>query len=126
MRIHTGYGLATIILFSIECGIALFFEGGFIRGFVGDVLVVALLYSALLTVFQLRPLTGGMIVLAIAFTVEAAQWAGLIHYLGLRDNTLARTVLGAHFDVKDLLAYSIGFLNIIVIENAHHSSFRAH
>lgn len=116
MRFHVGYALAAIILFSIECVIAVFFKGGFIRGFVGDVLVVALLYTVLQTVFQLKPPTAGLLVLSFAFAIEAAQLAGLIYMLGLGDNTLARTIIGTHFDIKDLLAYSIGFLGILKVE----------
>ena len=122
MRFHVGYATATFILFSVECVIALTFEGGFIRGFVGDVLIVALLYAALQTVFRLKPLWGGLIVLIFAFAVEAAQLAGLVCMLGLGDSTLARTILGAHFDVKDLLAYTIGFLGILVVQHKPNAS----
>ena len=111
-----------VLLFVIEVLIARFVPSGFIRGFVGDVLVVILLFCMARTLVPVVNAKGELInrfchtpwlalaVLLFAFGIEFGQYWGLVDKLGLGGNRLARIVIGSHFDPLDLLAYFVGYL----------------
>lgn len=111
-----------VLLFVIEVLIARYAPSGFIRGFVGDVLVVLLLFCMARSVVPVGNVKGHLInqlwrtpwlalaVLLFAFTIEFGQYWGLVDKLGLGGNRLARIVIGSHFDPLDLLAYFVGYL----------------
>ncbi|MBL8546202.1 MAG: DUF2809 domain-containing protein [Hyphomonadaceae bacterium] len=113
-----GYLVAAIVLFAVEILIALFVRDGFIRPYVGDVLAVALVYATLRAATPLKLIPTLAITLAIAFVIEIAQALNFLDATGLRDNTIARTVLGGVFDWSDLMAYIAGAAIICVIERA--------
>ena len=56
-------------------------------------------------------------VLVIAFIIEFAQKMDLLKALNLENNSIAKLVLGNTFEPMDLVAYTVGFLSIIIIEN---------
>ena len=123
-----------VLLFLTEVLIALYAApAGFIRGFVGDVLVVISLFCMVRAVVPVaspveKPLaqnTGEGIkrffqtpwlafaVLLFAFAIEFGQYWGLVDKLGLGGNRLARIVIGSHFDPLDLVAYFVGYLILL-------------
>ena len=96
------------LLFAIEVLIALFVRDQLIRPFIGDVLVVMLIFFLLksfLTVSPKRLLVG---TLAFAWTVEFAQYFNFVSLLGLENFKIAQIILGSTFDRLDLLAYTLG------------------
>lgn len=104
------------LLFGVELLIALFFRTSFVRFFVGDVLVIPLMY-AFLRIFlkgPVLPLSLGL--LGFACLVEIGQYFELVKRLGLEGNQLARIVIGATFDWHDLLAYALGTALILAVE----------
>lgn len=114
-----GYLVAAIVLFSIEIVIALFVRDDFVRPYLGDVLAVAFVYTALRAVTSLTLIPALAFALAVAFAIEIAQALNLLDAIGLRDNAIARTVLGGIFDWADLIAYAAGAASIFAIENLH-------
>lgn len=106
-RLSWRWLLAFVGLFLIEGLIALF-AGGLLRTFVGDVLVIPLLFCLVCSCLKGPPHSITIAILVFAWAVEIAQAFELIVWLGLADNTLARIVLGATFDWHDLLAYLLG------------------
>ncbi|NME72399.1 ribosomal maturation YjgA family protein [Flammeovirga aprica] len=88
----------------------------FIRGFLGDVIVIGLIYSVLKIFLDTRPSKLIVYVLLFAYAVEFLQYLNLVEMLGLKDYKLARIVIGTTFDFKDLLAYTIGALLVFLIE----------
>ncbi|MGE3724583.1 MAG: DUF2809 domain-containing protein [Candidatus Sericytochromatia bacterium] len=100
--------LATGLVFAIEIIIARYFHDPLIRFFLGDVLVMLLMYSFLRIFLQGsdRWLILGLLVFACL--VETGQYFHLATILGLAPNSLGEIILGATFDWKDLLAYIIG------------------
>ncbi|VVS91275.1 protein of unknown function duf2809 [Desulfoluna spongiiphila] len=95
-------------VFLVELFIALFVRDTFIRPFVGDVLVVVLLYlffRAFLVCGKSKLVAG---VLLFAWAVEVGQYMNLVAVLGLQDCKVARVVIGSTFDVMDLFAYTVG------------------
>lgn len=96
------------MLFTIEVLIALFVRDGFVRPYLGDVLAVALVYTALRAVTPLRMAPAIAAALVVAFAIEIAQWFRIVDLLGLAGNPMARVVLGSYFSVEDLTAYIAG------------------
>ncbi len=127
MKLHWplqwNYGLACLIIFGIEVIIARFVHDGFIRPFLGDALVIGLIYTFVKTFFNTPPRPAILGVVAFAFTVEVAQYFQLAHYLGLADQRWAVIVLGATFDPLDLLAYVLGGLGCYGVERWYRYSF---
>ncbi|NBW10589.1 MAG: DUF2809 domain-containing protein [Caulobacteraceae bacterium] len=110
------YALAALIVFGIEVVIALFVHDGFVRPYLGDALVIGLIYLVLRAVTPLPVLPAVAATLAFAFAVEFAQALNLIDALGLRSNALARTVLGSSYDLRDFVAYAAGGMGVIALE----------
>lgn len=110
------YFAAAVLLFLIETGIALFVNDRFVRPYVGDFLVVILIYCFLKSFWKATPSKVGLYVLLFAFAVEAGQHFQLVKRLGLHHSELAKTVIGTGFDWGDLVAYSLGILSILSFE----------
>ena len=96
------------LLFAIEVLIAVFVRDRLIRPFVGDVLVVMLIFFFLKSFLTVSPRFLAIGTLAFAWTVEFAQYFQFVRWLGLEDVTIARIVLGSTFDWLDLVAYTLG------------------
>ncbi|MEZ4955241.1 MAG: DUF2809 domain-containing protein [Saprospiraceae bacterium] len=113
---NKNYFLATLLLFLIEVGIALFVKDRFIRPYFGDFLVVILLYCFLKSFWNETPLKAGVYVLVFAFAIEIGQYFQLVKLIGLNHSELARTVIGTGFDWGDLVAYTLGILLVLILE----------
>ncbi|MDP3740677.1 MAG: DUF2809 domain-containing protein [Hyphomonadaceae bacterium] len=113
---RTAYALAALILLAIEVLISLFVHDAFVRPYVGDVLAVMLVYTALRAATPLRLIPAITITLAIAVAIEMAQVFNLLDATGLRSNQVARIALGGVFDWMDLAAYATGAFIVFVIE----------
>lgn len=116
MRFHKTKAWISFGLLVIEIFIALFFTRGFIRSFMGDVLSVCLLYALVGTFFDFNRLKLGLSVLIFAFAVEFAQYFKLTEYLGLAKDSFSYIVLGATFDLLDLLAYGLGIIVCLIFD----------
>lgn len=108
MRFHPVQASLAALLFVIEVLIALFVRDGFIRPYLGDVLVVMLLFFAVRAFWQAPAVPLAARVLGFAVLVEIAQALHLIDRLGWSHNTLAKVVLGNTFQWGDLVCYLIG------------------
>jgi hypothetical protein len=115
-RFNSRFFVFTVLLFVIEVLIALYVHDHFIRPYVGDYLVVMLLYCALRTFINASPLKIAIAVLLFAYLIELLQYFHLVDRLGLADNPLARTVIGYGFEWWDLLAYTLGVITILLLE----------
>jgi len=103
-----------ILLFLTEIAIVIFLNGGFIRHVFGDYLVVLLLYCFLKSFFSISNNILAAVTLLIAFTVEFIQLTPLLKSLGLANHPLANLVFGNTFSFTDLLAYTFGYITIII------------
>lgn len=92
----------------IEILIALFVNDGIIRPFVGDILVVILIYCFIHTFFRIKVNQTIAFIFLFACCVEALQFIHIVDRLGLSQNKFASIVIGTAFDWKDILAYGIG------------------
>ena len=110
------YGVATVGLFLVELLIALFVHDRFIRPYVGDVLVVVLLYT-FVRIFlpegiRLLPLY----IFLFAAGVQVLQYFRIAEVLGLSDNRILSVVIGSVFDWKDIVCYGVGCGILFVYE----------
>lgn len=110
------YFALTILLFVVEVLIALFVRDRFVRPYVGDVLVVMLIYCFVKTFMNLPITSVAIFVLAFAFTIEFFQYIHIVEKLGLEKSALARTVIGTSFAWADIVAYIAGFVLIVITE----------
>lgn len=116
MKFNKKYFFLTIILLIAEILIVLYVNDRIIRPYVGDFLVVILLYCAIRAVFAIRSSHAALGVLLFAYFVELLQYWGLVYKLGLGQSRLALIVLGSSFEWIDLVAYTLGVLLIIWLE----------
>lgn len=80
----------------------------FVRGFLGDLLVVVFLFLAVKACVDARSGAVALGVFIFACAVETLQFFRLAEALSLAKGSVARIVLGATFDPLDVLAYAIG------------------
>ncbi len=116
-RIRTGMGIASAVLFGIELLIGLF-ASGWVRWYLGDVLVVILIYTLWRTVSPMKPKHGLLLpfgILLFSFAVEFLQRWGFCDKMHIT-NHLLRILIGTGFSVKDLVSYCIGIVPCIICE----------
>jgi hypothetical protein len=113
MRFHPKYFWSAILLFLIEVLIAVFFKDRLIRAWVGDVLVVILIYCLIQAFWRVRVTAAVVGVFGFACMVEGLQYFGLVNRLGWQDHQLLATIIGTAFDWKDIWAYATG--SVIVL-----------
>lgn len=116
LRFSIGYALAFVALLAVEVCIALYVHDRFVRPFVGDVLVVVLMYCFVRTCSELSSTASVITAFAIACAVEVGQYFDLVHRLHVAHVPLLRVALGTHFDPLDFVAYGCGALVILAGE----------
>ena len=104
------YPLATIGITLIEVMIALFIRDNFVRPYVGDMLVVVLIYTFLKIFFTEKPRILPLYVFLFAAAVELMQRVHIVELLGLQDNHFLSILIGTTFDIKDIICYAVGCL----------------
>lgn len=110
------YLLVAVLLFIIEVLIAAYVNDAFIRPYVGDYLVVILLYCFVRSFVKLPVVPLAIGVLLFSYTIEVLQYFNLVDHLGLRHSRLAVIVIGSSFQWIDLVAYTAGIATVIAIE----------
>ena len=116
MKKRIRYVMAFIMLLLIEVMIALFMHDRFIRPYIGDVLVVIVLYCFVRIFVQKRMRLLSMYIFVFAVIVELLQFLNIVGLLGLSGNTFANTVVGTSFDWKDIICYAVGSIIIEIVE----------
>ena len=116
LKFNRKYLFIALLIFVVEVLIALFVHDRFIRPYIGDVLVVILLYCLLKAFFDLPVTKAAIGVLVFSFAIEIMQYFKAVELLGLEENKLARVVIGTSFAWEDFLAYTMGILVVIIVE----------
>jgi hypothetical protein len=112
------YVIAAGTLLVLEIYIALFVRDSFVRPYLGDALVVMLVYSTLMALTSLRAIPALLITLLLSLIVEISQFLELVNLLGWQKNRLAQLVLGTSFSWEDLVMYCLGGLVIYILEKS--------
>lgn len=111
---NTKYFTLTVLLLAVEIAIAVFFHDKIIRPYIGDVLVVILLFCFCKIFIKDHSAMIAVCVLAFAYLIETLQYFHLIKLLHLRSSGLAGVVLGHSFDWADIVCYTVG-ISIVLI-----------
>ncbi|MBN3924752.1 DUF2809 domain-containing protein [Nostoc sp. NMS4] len=111
------YFYFTLILFLIEVCIAVFVNDSFIRPFIGDILVVILLYCFIKAFWNINSSIVALSVFAFSCTIEILQYFNFVNNLGLQKYKILAVALGSVFDWKDIIAYVIGIITVLWLEN---------
>ncbi len=102
------YLAMTVFWLAVEVVIACYVHDRFIRPYVGDLLVVVVVYCFVRIWVPQGVRLLPLYVFLFAAGVEVLQYFHLVELLGVGNNTFLRVVLGSVFDVKDILCYGIG------------------
>lgn len=105
-----------ILLLGIEVLIALFIHDTFIRPYIGDILVVMVLYFLVKSIFRKKIKWLTVYVFLFAALVEIGQYFHIAELLGVDTNPFFRVVLGATFDWKDIFCYMTGCILLFIFE----------
>ena len=117
MHFNKNYFIIAILILLIEIIIALYIHDNFIRPYVGDFLVVILIYCFLKSFLNIPVLPTAISVLVFSYIVETLQYFKLVDKLGLQHSKLARIVIGTSFEWIDILAYTLGIAFVMFIES---------
>ena len=109
MKTRLHYIIGFIVLVGIEVCIGVFYFNHFIRSYIGDVIVVWVLYCLFRSFIPKRFSSYGVAlgILAFSFVVEFLQKAHIADVLGV-ENPFLRTLIGTSFAVEDLWSYAAG------------------
>ncbi|WP_439333527.1 DUF2809 domain-containing protein [Xanthomonas hortorum] len=103
------YLLLALAVLLIEVAIGAGRLGGpWVRGSLGDVLAVILVYCGLRGVLALSPRWAALLAVAIGCVIEALQAIHLADRLGLRPGSAASIALGNTATLHDLAMYLVG------------------
>lgn len=110
------YFTATIILFITEVLIVLYVHDNIIRPYIGDLLVVILIYCFVRSFFKFSVKNTAIGVLIFSYATEILQYFHVVKLLGLQHSRLARIVIGTSFSWEDILAYTAGIIIVLLVE----------
>lgn len=110
------YLTVTILLLLVEIFIALFVHDNFIRPYIGDVLVVVVIYTFVRIFIPEKVSWLPLYIFIFAAFVETLQYFNIIELLGLEDNRFMSILIGSVFDIKDIICYGAGCLILGIYE----------
>lgn len=124
MKKRIPYAFAALLLFLTEAVIALMVHDDFIRPYMGDALVVILIYCMVRTVVPEKMILLPLYVFLFACFTEFMQYLHIVERLGLQDHTFFRILMGMVFDWSDILSYGVGCMLLGVYEAVKSRYFR--
>ena len=110
VEINKKYLFCFIILFLIESLIAIFIHDNFIRPYLGDLLVIILIYCFISIFLKIEIKLLPLYIFIFAVIVEGLQYIHILERLKLNHIPILKIVLGSTFDIKDILCYFIGMV----------------
>ena len=110
------FGILSVILLGIEVLIGLFAHG-WVRSYLGDVLVVILLYTIIRTIVPRKGkwFVIPTVILVFSFILEFLQLWGFCDHFGIT-NEFLRIIIGTGFSWIDIACYCIGIIPCYVSE----------
>ncbi|HCC08027.1 MAG TPA: DUF2809 domain-containing protein [Clostridiales bacterium] len=116
MKINKMYIGIFLLLSVIEVIIALFVHDTIIRPYIGDVLIVFLMYSFIRGIVEKQLKLLPLYLFIFSTLVEIAQYFHIVKILNLQGNQFFSIIIGASFDIKDILCYLVASLILLVWE----------
>ena len=117
MKKRLCYLAATIMLLVLEVLIALYVHDNFIRPYVGDAIVVIVIYTFVRIFVPEKCSLLPLYVFLFAVVIEILQGIHIVNILGVADNRFLRTLIGDSFDIKDILRYGVGCILLWLYES---------
>ena len=103
------YAIWSLVLLVTEIIIGKYLnDWHFVRNYVGDILVVPLIYCLIRVVTNRLPRLMPFLVCCIGFIAEISQYFQLYARLGFEKGSLPAIILGSQFSWWDILCYTIG------------------
>lgn len=115
-KARLGWVVGFLGLLGIEVLIALFVHDDFVRPYIGDALVVGVLYCLIRIVFPNQCRLLPLWIFLFSAGVELLQGIGLADLIGLSESSVLRILLGSVCDWWDILSYAVGCLVLAGIE----------
>ncbi len=112
INIRTKFFVTFITLLFVEVLIALFVHDKFVRPYIGDVLVVAVVYCAVRVVIPKKLKYLSIYVFFFATFIELIQLIDI----GIDNNPFLSILLGSTFDLVDILCYGVGAIVLLVFD----------
>ena len=116
LKFRGQYLVWAIVIFIIEILIALFAHDRIVRPYVGDFLVVMLVYCFLRSFLNVSVLAAAISSLIFSYLVETLQYFDIVTKLGLQNSELAKVIIGSSFEWIDMVAYTAGIIFVLCIE----------
>ena len=109
------YAICFVVILVVEIIIGIYVRDSLVRPYMGDALVVVLIYC-FIRIFIPNGLSQlPLYVLAFACFIEILQYFQLVDVLGI-SNRILRIALGSTFDLKDMVSYAGGYVFILLAE----------
>lgn len=106
------------VLFFFICVCIVFYshELGQLRWFIWDTIIVMFLYSFIQWIHKMNSwkLIGAILILA--YGIEILQYFHFVKYMWWGENQVMRLIFGAVYDPMDILAYTLGWILIYLID----------
>lgn len=115
MKMNYKYLSTFIMLLVVEIYIALFVHDNIIRPFVGDALVVGLIYFFIRS-FMRKPRFLAVYIFLFACLIEVGQYFNLVSLLHMENLKGAKIIIGSTFDLNDIFCYFFGTISLFVYE----------
>ena len=117
MKFKLKYFMITLLIFVVEVLIATVFKNlFFIRAYLGDVLVVMLIYTFILSFFNIQnriKLLVGIFIFSVF--IEVLQYFKTADLLGFKEGSIPHIVLGNSFSWIDIICYGIGCVLVFIL-----------
>jgi hypothetical protein len=113
---HARYFIVFLLLFLTEAAIAVFVHDAVIRPFFGDFLAVIAVYCFLKSFLNIHDIILVWSSLGFAYFLELLQCCNFLKFSGLEKYKIMAVVLGSSFDWRDILAYTLGILSVLLFQ----------
>lgn len=114
MKVNFKYLKTFIAVFLIEVFIALFVHDKIIRPYIGDILVIVLLYTLVKSFCEKEIKLLPVYLFIFAAFIEGMQFFNMVKILGLENNKVPLIIIGSTFDIKDILCYLVGSILLFI------------
>ncbi|QKJ29745.1 DUF2809 domain-containing protein [Mucilaginibacter mali] len=116
LKFSVRYFILTILLFLTEVFIGMYVDDAIIRPYGGDFLVVILIYCFVKSFLDTPVIQTAIGVLLFSYLIEVSQYFHLVDLIGLGNSRIAVVMMGNYFAWTDMLAYTLGIVTVIIIE----------
>ena len=117
MTINKKYLTYFIIIFILESFIAIFVKDNFIRPYLGDVLVIILIYCFINIFLKIEIKLLPLYIFIFAVIIELLQYINILKLLNLDNILILKIIIGSTFDIKDIICYFVGMIILFYGKN---------